>query len=132
MNLIRQNSIWEPFSLIEGLSRESFFSPAVDVHEEDKQYIVKADLPGINKDHLDVSVSDNVLTIRGERKEERQLKTKGSWHSERWYGSFSRSIELPAEADVSSIKASFSEGVLELTIPKTENARPKQIKVEVK
>jgi HSP20 family protein len=124
MNLIRNNdAVWDLIS---------HFVPAVDVHEDENQYTVKADLPGISKDGLDVSITDNVLTIRGERKEQYEKKEKGYWHSERWTGTFLRSLELPAEVDASKVKASFKDGVLELSIPKPEQVKPKQVKIEVK
>lgn len=135
MNLMRKNltsASWDPFTIFEELERPRFFVPAVDVHEEENQYVLRTDLPGINKENLDVSVAENVLTIRGERKEENEKKEKGYWYSERWTGSFQRSLELPAEADASKIKASFKDGVLELIVPKSEKAAPKQIKVELK
>jgi HSP20 family protein len=139
MNLIRKNNnpVWDPFSVFDEMDHflaggAAHFVPAVDVREEDDQYIVKTDLPGISKDGLDVTIQNNVLTIRGERKEQHEKKEKGYWHSERWSGSFHRSLELPAEVDASKVSASFKDGVLELRIPKPEQAKPRQIKVDVK
>lgn len=129
MNLI-------PFSVFDEIlgagETRGHFVPAVDVREDENRYIVKADLPGISKEGLDVSITDNVLTIRGERKEQEDQKAKGYWHSERWSGVFHRSLELPAEVDASKVGASFKDGVLELSIPKPEQVKPRQIKIEVK
>ncbi len=132
MNLIKRSESWDPFSILDdfyGAARH--FVPAVDVREDEGHYLVKADLPGISKEGLDVSITDNVLTIRGERTEKSEKKEKGYWHSERWSGSFSRSLELPAEVDASKVSASFKDGVLELSIPKPEQTKPKQVKVNV-
>lgn len=108
------------------------FSPDVDLHEEENQFVVKADVPGITKENLEVSFTDNVLTIRGERKEENDAKEKNYYRSERWSGAFERSFEFATEVDAAKAKASFKDGVLELVIPKAESAKPKQVKVEIK
>lgn len=138
MNLIHKNSTWSPLSIFDELETGKYpmfrenFSPDVDVHEEENQYVLKADVPGISKDNLEVSFTDNVLTLRGERKEEKEAKEKSYYRFERWSGSFERSFEFATEIDAAKAKASFKDGVLELVIPKAESAKPKQVKVEIK
>lgn len=109
-----------------------WFAPEVDVTEEEKQYLVKADLPGMRKEDIEVSVTNNILTIKGEKKEETEKKEKNFYSRERRFGGFQRSIQLPLEVDRDQVKASYKDGVLELVIPKAESAKPKQIKVDIK
>lgn len=138
MNLIHKKAGWTPLSIFDELAESSkypvfreAFSPDVDLHEEENQYILKADIPGISKENLEVSFLDNVLTIRGERKEEKEAKEKNCYRFERWSGAFERSFEFASEIDTAKVKASFKDGVLELVIPKAESAKPKQVKVSI-
>lgn len=109
---------------------ESGWSPRVDVIETDDEVIVEAELPGVKKEDVSVTITDNVLTIKGEKRREREEKA-GSYHRvERAYGSFQRSFTLPATVQADKAKATFKDGVLRVTIPKTEEARPKEIKIE--
>jgi HSP20 family protein len=111
---------------------EAIWAPAIDIYEEKGDYIVKADLPGLTKDDIDISVQGSTVTIKGEKKQEREVK-EGSYHCcERSYGRFERSFELPNDIDASKVKATFKDGVLEITLPQSEAAKPKQIKVDVK
>lgn len=110
---------------------QSNWGPAVDVYESDDDFLVKADLPGMEKNDIDISVHDGILTIKGEKKLEKEYKDKSYIRAERYYGSFTRSIEIPSEVDAEKVKASYKNGVLELLIPKKEEAKPKQIKIEV-
>lgn len=113
--------------------REPFaVSPSVDYEEDENSVRIKADLPGIERKDLDISVQDGLLTIRGERKEEQKSKHNGTKVTERYHGSFLRQITIPAAADESKIEAVYKDGVLSLTLPKKEEAKPKQIKIEVK
>jgi HSP20 family protein len=107
------------------------FWPQVDVTETDKEIKVSAEIPGVEAKDIDVSVEDGMLTIKGEKKYEREEKEKGQYRMERSYGSFQRSIELPAEVDESKAKAEFKKGVLRLTLPKRPGtqSRRKQIPV---
>ena len=107
------------------------FSPELDVYEDKDNFIVKADLPGIKQDKVNVEVVDDILTIRGEKKQEVERKNKDCYRFERAYGSFSRSIVLPKYVDAAKAKASFKDGVLELTIPKTEEAKEKRIRIDI-
>jgi HSP20 family protein len=105
--------------------------PAVDIRESKDAIEVKAELPGIDARDVDVSVQENMLTIRGERRRE-EVKDDETMHRvEREYGVFERSFTLPRSADAEKIAASYKDGVLSLTVPKREEARPKAIKVDV-
>lgn len=105
--------------------------PSVDIVEEDDKVLLKADMPGMEKDNIKVVVQDGILTIEGERNESREEKRKGYTRTERFMGTFSRSFNLPAWADESRVSADYTNGVLTVTIPKTEKAMPKQIEVKV-
>ena len=104
--------------------------PAVDLREEQKQYVIEADLPGVNKDDIDINVENNVLTISGERHFSNEEK-KDSYHRiERTYGKFMRSFTLPSRVSSGKVSATFKDGILEVVIPKTEDAQPKKIKIQ--
>ncbi len=141
---------WEPFrglttlqdqmnrlfedTLFRGRSDESAlttWAPAVDIYETENALVVKADLPDVNEKDLDIQVENNILTIRGERKFERDVKEDNYLRVERAYGSFSRSFSLGNTVNTEAIKAEYRDGVLTLTIPKREEAKPKQVKVSV-
>jgi len=106
--------------------------PEVDITEEKDRLIVKADLPGMKQEEINVEVSEGVLTIRGERKHETESKEGKTYRVERSYGSFLRSFTLPAGVDAARVNAAYKNGVLEVTLPKLAEAKAKQIKVEVK
>ena len=106
-------------------------SPSLDLYEEKDQIVVKAELPGMTKDDIQVSLADNILTIRGEKKKEEEEDGKDYYHSERVYGYFSRSVPLPAEINPEKIQALFKNGVLEIRLPKSEEAKKKTINVKV-
>jgi HSP20 family protein len=145
---------WEPFrdlvSLQERMNRmfdESFrgvgrmgedewslggsWAPAVDIYEKDGNIVLKAELPGIDPKKVDVRVENNVLTLRGERKFEEEVKKDNFHRVERAYGTFTRSFTLPTVVDTDKIKGEFKDGVLKLTLPTKEEAKPKQIQVQV-
>jgi len=103
--------------------------PGIDVIENDDSIEVKADMPGIDKKDIRIELYSNILRIQGERKEEKETKKKNLYRSERFFGRFERSITLPEGLDADHIKADYKNGVLEITIPKTEKAKPKLIKV---
>jgi HSP20 family protein len=103
--------------------------PAVDVVESDDAYIVKASLPGIKPDDLDVSITDNVLTIKGEVKNEETISEEQYHLRERRYGAFTRMITLPTSVDVDSVEATYEDGILTLNAPKTEDVKRKRITV---
>ncbi len=112
-------------------AREIISMPAVDVYDEKNEIVVKADLPGITSDELDVTVSESRLTIKGEKKKEQEVKEEDYHRLERSYGAFARTIELPVPVKVDEVKATFKHGVLEVRLPKTEKARQAPVKVQV-
>ena len=107
------------------------WAPAVDIFETEHELVVKADLPDVKPEELDIRVENNILTIRGERKFEKKVTEDKYLRVERSYGSFSRSFSLANTVNAEAIKAEYKNGVLTLTIPKREEAKPKQIKVNV-
>ena len=110
----------------------SEWAPAVDITEDDKEYLVKAELPGMKKEDVKVSVENGVVSICGERKFEKEEKTKKYHRVERSYGKFERSFTLPELADPAKVKAEYKEGVLTVHLPKSEKAAAAvtQVKVE--
>ena len=119
-----------PFADWPWQDRPRAFAPAIDVSENDAQYSITAELPGGTKDDVQVELHDGVLTIRGEKKNEREEKKEKRHYVERTYGSFSRSFRLPGNADAERLQASFKDGVLTITVPKTEEAKPRTIAVK--
>jgi len=107
------------------------WAPAVDIYETEHELVVKADIPEIKPEELDIRVENNILTIRGERKFEKKVSENNYLRVERSYGSFSRSFSLANTVNAEAIKADYKNGVLTLSIPKREEAKPKQIKVSV-
>ena len=105
--------------------------PALDVAETDTSVVVKADLPGLEVKDLDVSIRGDLLTIKGEKKEEKEEKTKSYHRVERHYGSFERSVRLPATVKADRVNASFKNGVLHIELPKTGEARQKSVHIKV-
>jgi len=106
-------------------------TPSIDVFEEGDDVVVKAELPGMSKENIDVKVTDDIVTISGEKKKEEKVEKKNYYRMERSYGSFTRSFRLPSEVQTGKATAKFKEGVLEIRIPKTEEAKKKQKKVLV-
>jgi len=107
------------------------WAPAVDIYETEHELVLKADLPDIDPKDLDIRVENNILTIRGERKFDKNVNEENYLRVERSYGSFTRSFTLANTVNAEAIKAAYENGVLTLTIPKREEAKPKQIKVNV-
>ncbi len=141
---------WDPFRDLDDFSNRlgSFFgqpparrreeggtpaawSPSVDIVEDDKEFLVKAELPEVKKEDVHVSVQNNVLTIQGDRKFEKEEKGKRYHRRERSYGSFTRSFSLPEGTDAAKVKAEFKDGLLQVHLPKSEQAKPRQIEVRV-
>jgi HSP20 family protein len=108
------------------------FTPSVDVTEAEKEFVIKAELPGVDEQDIEVTVTDDAVTIKGEKKEEKEEKGKNYYCMERSYGSFNRTIPLAAETDSGKAKAAFKNGVLNITIPKSETAKTKGTKVPIK
>jgi HSP20 family protein len=105
--------------------------PPVDLVENDEKITVKAEIPGINPKEINISIQDNTLIIKGEKKEEKEEKGKNYYRMERRYGSFARSINLPASVDTGKVTAEYKNGVLEISLQKKEEAKPKQINVKI-
>jgi len=140
---------WRPFHALEEMQRglDDFWSwpmirrfpfdggefmPAIDMYEKNNQYVVKAELPGLEEKDVDVSVVGDRLTIKGEKKTESEVNEEDYYRSERTYGSFFRSIDLPDDADADKVAANFDNGVLEIDIPKMAAAKPKKVAVSAK
>ena len=144
-------ALWRPFREMERMRREmdrlwdSFFEerprlrmeeagewmPSLDLSETDNDIIVKADLPGIDPKDIDISLANDVLTIKGEKKQEREEKDENYHIIERSYGSFTRSLRLPRDVQSDKISASYKNGVLKVVLPKSEEAKAKEIKIKV-
>jgi HSP20 family protein len=145
---------WEPFRDLVGLQErmnrlfdESFrginrsgseedwvggsWAPAVDIYEQNGNIVLKAELPGIDPKDVDVRVENNILTLRGERKLDNEVKRESYHRVERAYGSFTRSFTLPNVVDTEKIKAEYKDGLLRMTLPKKDEAKPKQISINV-
>ncbi len=108
---------------------ETYWAPPVDIEETEDAIIVRAELPGMNKDDIKVSLSGDTLTIAGERKMESEKKGKTYYRIERAYGKFQRTVTLPAEVESDKAKASYKAGVLELVFPKSEKSKAKEITI---
>ena len=107
------------------------WAPRVDISETDKEFVIKAEVPEVKKEDVNVTVVNGILTIRGERKQETEENGKKFHRIERSYGSFTRSFALPDNVDEAKIKATFKDGMLNLQIKKSEEAKPKAIEVKV-
>lgn len=110
----------------------SLWTPEVDIVEHENEFSVKVELPGVSKDDVKITMQENILTIRGEKKEEMESKDSTHYRSERSYGSFQRSFTLPTIVKNDKIEASYKDGVLSIVLPKAEEVKPKQIEVKVK
>ena len=145
MNLVRWNP-WREMTTLQGrinrLFDEPFFRtdrednevmgawyPVVDMFEENDSFVIKAELPGMDKKDISVDVKDRVLTLKGERKYENEVKAENYYRRERSYGKFQRAFTLPADIDPNEIKADFKDGLLKIEVPKPEEHKPKEITV---
>jgi len=148
MNIVK----WDPFKELEDVSNRlnrifgrfparaesgqemltlADWSPSADITETDAAYLIKAEIPGVQKEDVKVTVQDGMLTMQGERKMEKEEKGKKFHRIERSYGSFVRSFRIPDDADENSVKAEFKDGMLSVTLSKSEKAKPKSINVSV-
>ncbi len=148
MNLIK----WDPFRELEDMSNRlnrvfgrplarmdsnselltmADWTPSADISETDKAYVIKAEIPGVQKEDVKVTIQEGMLTIQGERKMEKEEKDKKFHRIERSYGSFMRSFRVPDDADESAVTAEFKDGVLNVTLNKSERPKPKSINVSV-
>ncbi len=130
----RMASLWDrPLELLEAPSERlelAEWRPLADITEDDKEYLVKIEIPGMKRDEVKVSMESGVLTISGERKLEKEEKSKKYHRVERAYGSFSRSFVIPDDVVAEKIDAEFKEGILQVHLPKGEHAKPKTIEVK--
>ncbi len=108
------------------------WSPPVDIYETAEDFVLKAELPGLSKDDIDIQVRDNTLTLRGERRLKKDVKQDNWLRVERATGTFQRVFTLPTDFQTDKVRAVFKDGMLEVSVPKAEEAKPKQIKIEVK
>jgi|RhiMetdeSRZDD1v2_1073273.scaffolds.fasta_scaffold329276_3 HSP20 family protein len=132
MDRLFDDAFTRPFSLMREGGSSNWSSPAVDMYQTDQEVVVKASLPGVKADEVQISVNDDILTIKGEIKHEEEKKDK-SWHirEQRW-GAFERSITLPGGVVEDRAKAEFENGILTITLPKSEKAKPKSITINAK
>lgn len=128
----RMNRLFEDTTRMgeEELNTGTFY-PAVDIYEGEKEITLKAELPGIDKKDVHVDINDSVITLRGERKIEKENKKENYHRVERSYGIFNRSFTLPTTVDPGKVKANYKDGVLSVTLPRKEEAKPKSIPVGV-
>lgn len=148
MNLVK----WNPFRELEDVSNRlntlfgrlpvstgagqemlavTDWTPIVDISETDKAYLIKGEIPGVKKEDVKVTIEDGMLTVRGERHQEKEDKGEKFHRVERCYGSFMRSFRLPDDADESTVKAEFKDGIISITLPKSEKAKNKPKEIEV-
>jgi len=123
------------FSTFFGRQREEmdgFWSPTVDIEEDNESFLVKAEIPGLKKEDIKISVRGNLLSVSGERKHESEIKDKTFHRIERSYGKFSRTITLPSDVESDKVKATYKDGILTIILPKPESLKQKEIEVEVK
>jgi HSP20 family protein len=106
------------------------WGPRIDVYEKGDNIVVDAEIPGLRKEDIDVTVENQTLNVRGEKKETKEVKREGFFRSERFYGKFHRSVTLPSPVDVSKIDAAYKDGVLTVTLPKSVEARAKHIAIK--
>jgi HSP20 family protein len=156
MNIIRYQtptvspSVFSPLSRFSSLSSEvdrlfnafpfiggneerfDSWAPAVDLYHDKNSVMLRAELPGMKKEDIHVSLHEDVLTLSGERRQEKQHDEKGALRSERFFGKFERSFTLPVRVDSSRVSANYEDGILTVTLPKAEEAKPRQIEINVK
>jgi HSP20 family protein len=123
---------WRRFPSLKKLKELEGISPVVDMYDKKDEIVVKAEIPGVPKENVKISLSDNTLTIKGEIKKEEEVKEEDYYYAERSYGSFARALSLPAKVKADKIKANFKDGILEIHLPKSEEAKPKEIKIDIK
>jgi HSP20 family protein len=114
-----------------GSATGRMWSPPIDLSETEDSYVLEADVPGLNKEDLELVVVDNLVTIKGERKHQSEARREGYHRFERQYGSFQRTFEIPGGFKADAVQAAFENGVLRVTLPKREESKPKQIEVKI-
>ncbi len=111
---------------------EGLWSPCVDISETKDEIVVTAEIPGMKKDDIKISLNDNILTLKGEKRQEKKVEEENYHRIERSYGAFHRSFTLPTTVQQDQVKATYKDGVLKVRLPKAEEAKPKEIAIEVK
>lgn len=136
---------WNPFRGMENLNREmteffndmpfGFFTrnttPRVDVYETEKDVVVKAEIPGVSKEDLNIYIDENAVRLSGQTKKDAEYKDENAYRSERYYGSFTRTIPLPVEVKSEQAKASYTDGILSITVPKSETHKTRGRKIDI-
>jgi len=122
-----------PLNTLSNVSQDflSGWSPSIDLYDDRDHFVLKAEIPGMKKEDIDISLHGDVLTLSGERKEEKTFEKAETYRSERFLGKFQRTLTLPSAVDASKVQASYKDVVLTVTLPKSEEAKPKQIEVKV-
>jgi len=113
-------------------SEEMAWTPAVEIYEKGDKFVVRAEIPAMKKEELDISVVGDTLTIKGERKAKSEAKDEDYYRCELCYGKFSRYVALPSAVQADKVEATYENGILEITVPKAEEAKPKKIEIKVK
>ena len=113
---------------VEGAS--AAWAPPVDIFEKDDHLVIRAEIPGVQKEDMYVGIENSVLTLHGERKQETEVKEENAYRMERVYGTFTRSFTLPTTVDGAKVTATYKDGVLEVTVPKAETAKPKSVEIK--
>jgi len=133
-NIFRWFDAFDPFfnTALEPLRIDGEWAPAVDVFERNGDLVVKAEIPGVDAKELDVTVEDNVLRLRGERKHDTETEEQGYYRHERFHGTFERAIPLPKEVETESIGATYTDGILEVVLPKAAETHSRRIEVKRK
>ena len=143
MNLVVRDPFWKEFGtlsnrlnrLLDTREEQNDFlgtwSPVVDIYDKGGEVVIHAELPGMKKEDIDIRVENNVLTVRGKKERKEEVKEEGYFRAERSFGSFSRSFSLPTTVDVKKIAAEYKDGILTLSLPKAEEAKPRQIEVKI-
>ncbi len=124
------STLFEDFGLPTVFTEEREFMPAFDVSETENELIITAEVPGMDKKDLDIHLSEGVLTVKGEKKQETEEKKENYHCVERRYGAFSRTMRLPVDVDTDKVDAAYKDGVLKITLPKSETAKPRKIEVK--
>ena len=122
----------DPFFQIGSLADDDkmgMWNPAVDLYEKDNHFVIKAELPGVDKNDIKVDLQDRVLTLSGERSYDNEVKEENYYRKERSYGRFQRAFRLPADVDSDKIKAEFKDGVLQVEVPKPDESKAKQVTI---
>jgi len=129
MNRLFDSFFGRPMQMGGGIER--VWAPTVDMHETKDELVVTADLPGLNEKDVHLSITGDLLTLKGERRWDHEAKEDNHHRSERWFGKFERTLQLPVPVQADKVKAGYRDGVLTVSLPKTEEVRPKEIRIDV-